>query len=115
MKSIFLFLFAVLFSGLSYPYAQKTSVKPRLLKKTDVMVYEFWYNKKNIYVQNPVRAKGVGFCLTKIKVNGAEITVESSSAMEIALNEMNFAERQKIKIEIFHYKGCTPKILNPQK
>ncbi len=70
------------------------------------------YQQKNLYVQN-YYSGGVGFCAIEVKVNGNITTDEiNSSAFEIDLSSLNLKYGEKILVEIYHKKDCTPKILN---
>lgn len=76
------------------------------------LVIDGIYQQKNLYVQN-YYSGSVGFCAIEVKVNGNITTDEiNSSAFEIDLSSMNLKYGDKIFVEIYHKKDCTPKILN---
>ncbi|HPQ08028.1 MAG TPA: hypothetical protein PK995_02250 [Bacteroidia bacterium] len=76
------------------------------------LVIDGVYQNKNLYVHNYFSGS-VGFCAIEVKVNGNITTDEiNSSAFEIDLSSLNLKYGEKIFIEIYHKKDCTPKILN---
>ncbi len=76
------------------------------------LVIDGVYQLKNLYVQN-YYSGSVGFCAVEVKVNGNITTDEiNSSAFEIDLTALNLNYGEKILVEIYHKKDCTPKILN---
>ncbi|MEW6772756.1 MAG: hypothetical protein AB1304_02010 [Bacteroidota bacterium] len=76
------------------------------------LVIDGVYQQKNLYVQN-YYSGSVGFCAIEVKVNGNITTDEiNSSAFEIDLSALNLKYGDKILVEIYHKKDCTPKILN---
>ncbi len=71
------------------------------------------YQGENLYVQNPFGPDGVGFCVTKVLVNGqATSDAINSSAFEVDLEVFNFKFGDSLNIDIHHKKGCKPIILN---
>ncbi len=83
--------------------------------KKDTIVLEGEYSGKNLFVQNPYAANGVGFCVSEVYVNGKMTSDEiNSENFEIDLTAMALKEGDKVKIEINHLKDCAPKILNPE-
>lgn len=76
------------------------------------LVIDGVYQQKNLYVQN-YYSGSAGFCAIEVKVNGNITTDEiNSSAFEIDLSSLNLKYGEKILVEIYHKKDCTPKILN---
>lgn len=97
-------LFAALFC-LSFVYGQGGS---------NSIILQGHYQGKNIYVQNPFGSSGVGFCVTKVTVNGDVTTDEiASSAFEIDFSNFQLAVGDPVEVEIFHKLDCTPKVINP--
>lgn len=79
------------------------------------LVLEGNYQGKNLYVQNPFAAGGVGFCTIKVMVNDNITTDQwNSSAFEIDLSLHNLNVGDAVVIKIEHKEGCTPKVLNPE-
>lgn len=73
------------------------------------------YNGNNLFVKNPPGADGFGFCVNEIIVNGNRTSDEiMSENIEIDLKASGVREGHEITIEIKHYPGCEPTILNPQ-
>jgi hypothetical protein len=67
----------------------------------------------NLYIMNPFATSGVGFCITKITVNGkAALDDTNRSSIELNLSVYQLVKGDKISIVITHKEGCTPKILN---
>jgi hypothetical protein len=79
------------------------------------IILEGNYQGKNLYVQNPFAGSGVGFCVSKVEVNGQVTTDEvNSSAFEIDFNNYQFKIGDKISVKITHKDDCKPKVLNPE-
>ncbi len=80
-----------------------------------VIVIEGHYQGRDIYVQNPFSASGVGFCVYEVRVNGEATSDEINSsafAVDLALHNLNIGDQ--INIQIAHKKGCDPIIINPE-
>ena len=80
-----------------------------------VIVIEGHYQGRDIYVQNPFSASGVGFCVYEVRVNDIATTDEINSsafAVDLAMQNLNIGD--KINIEIAHKDGCDPIIINPE-
>ena len=73
------------------------------------------FQGRSIYVQNPFGSSGVGFCVTKVTVNGGVTTDEiASSAFEIDFANFQLKVGDPLEVEIFHKLDCSPKVINPQ-
>ncbi len=71
------------------------------------------YQGENLDILNPFGPNGIGFCVTKVTVNGVETEdAINSSAFEIDLEPYGFKFRDSINIVITHQKGCKPTVLN---
>ncbi len=80
-----------------------------------VIILEGNYQGKNLYVQNPFGAGGVGFCVTEVLVNGNITTDEiNSSAFEVDFKPHKLNIGEKVEIKIKHKEDCKPKVLNPE-
>lgn len=102
VKYIIPFICALLFWGVSVSYA-------------GVIVLDGNYQGKNLYVQNPFRSVGVGFCAYEVTVNGQVTTDEvNSSAFEIDFKNLGLKVGDKVLVKIEHQDDCTPKVLNPE-
>jgi hypothetical protein len=79
-----------------------------------IIILEGKYQNKNIYVSNAFGSEGYGYCTYEIRVNGDLITGGiNSSAFEIDLNNFKLELGDAVIIEIFHKRGCKPKVINP--
>jgi hypothetical protein len=103
VRHLIAFFWAFIVSGISFSYA-------------GVIVLEGNYQGKNLYVQNPFRSVGVGFCAYEVTVNGTVTTDEvNSSAFEIDFkNVQGLKVGDKVVVKIEHQDDCTPKVLNPE-
>lgn len=102
IKNIYLAIFSIMFLG-------------GLFAQQAPLVVSGSYQGKNIFVKNPYRNEKVGFCVSKVTVNGEVTTDEINSAsFEIDLSLHQFLLGEKIEVKIFHSKGCLPKVVNPQ-
>lgn len=73
------------------------------------------YNGNNLYVKNPSGPDGLGFCVNEVLINGDRTSDEiTSEHIEIDLKASGVREGHEITVEIKHYKGCEPTILNPE-
>ncbi|MBQ1883737.1 MAG: hypothetical protein II165_01845 [Bacteroidales bacterium] len=67
----------------------------------------------NLYIMNPFATTGVGFCITKITVNGkAALDDTNRSSIELNLSLYQLKKGEQITVIIQHKDGCTPKVLN---
>lgn len=79
------------------------------------IILEGNYQGKSLYVQNPFAGSGVGFCATKVEVNGQVTTDEiNSSAFEIDFTNYQLKIGDKVTVIIEHKDDCKPKVLNPE-
>lgn len=73
------------------------------------------YNGNNLFVKNSMGPDGLGFCVNEILINGDRTSDEiASENIEIDLKASGVREGHEITIEIRHYKGCEPKVLNAE-
>lgn len=79
------------------------------------IVLEGHYYGKNVYVQNPMRSSGEGFCVYDVVINGSVSTKlwGESSAFEINLAKYGLQVGDPVVIVIEHHTDCLPKVLNP--
>jgi hypothetical protein len=79
------------------------------------IILEGYYNGNNLFVKNPNGPDGFGYCVNEVLINGNRTSDEIiSETIEIDLKASGVREGSEIKIEIKHYKGCEPKVLNPE-
>ncbi len=84
-------------------------------QSSTILIVEGNYQGKNLFVQNPFRSGGVGFCTIKVLVNDNTTTDEfSSSAFEIDLSLHKLAIGDPVVVKIEHSLDCTPKVLNAE-
>jgi hypothetical protein len=73
------------------------------------------YNGNNLFVKNAIGPDGLGFCVNEILINGNRTSDEiTSENIEIDLKASGVHEGHEITIEIKHYQGCEPRVLNPE-
>lgn len=73
------------------------------------------YQGENLYVKNPYKSSGVGFCAYEVRVNGDLVTDEvNQSAFEINLRKFDLVLGTALKVEIFYEDDCEPKVINPE-
>ena len=86
-----------------------------MFAQAGIIVLEGHYQGKNVFIQNPYSAAGVGFCTYEVTVNDDISTDEiNSSAFEIDLTAFNLKISDPVVIKIKHKDGCAPKVLNPE-
>lgn len=85
------------------------------LAQGGIIILEGNYQGKNLYVNNPFGAGGVGFCVTEVLVNGNITTDEvNQSSFEIDFKPHKLNIGEKVEIKIKHKEDCKPKVLNPE-
>lgn len=90
--------------------------KEATVKSTETsIVLEGYYNGNNLFVKNPSSEDGLGHCVNEVLINGNRTTDEiNSETIELDLKASGVREGKEIIIEIKHYKGCEPIVLNPE-
>src|SRR5690606_17298137 len=79
------------------------------------LVFEGHYQGKNIFVQNPFKPDGVGFCTDRVLVNGNVTSDQiNSSAYEIDFTKLSLKVGDAVSVVIEHGNDCTPKVLNAE-
>jgi hypothetical protein len=99
MKKI-LFIFLVCF-GFITSHAQSAIIN-----------IEGQYQGKNVFIVNPFRESGIGFCVDSIWVNGRLTAFENASAFEIQLNKLSLGIGDSVSVRIKHFNNCEPGIIN---
>jgi hypothetical protein len=80
--------------------------------QTDTLIAKGTYKGKDLYMQNPNKAKGSGFCVQKVIVNKKEQKINiNSSAFEIPFDSTKFHLGDPIEVMVIHAEGCKPKLL----
>jgi hypothetical protein len=112
MRPVFILL-AIFANSILANAQQKDSLRIDSLQG-GVILLEGNYQGKNLYIQNPFAGHGMGFCVTKVFVNGIETKDEiESSAFEIDLSVYGLKVGDKITVKILHKADCKPRVLNP--
>lgn len=109
LKSAFLFFVCMQLSC--------SDKKPVITSSTGTsVIIKGRYNGNNIYVKNPVSPEGLGYCINEVLINGNRTSDEilNEETFEVDLKASGIREGNDITIEIRHYKGCEPKVLNPE-
>lgn len=79
------------------------------------LVFEGHYQGKNIFVQNPFKDGGVGFCTDRVLVNDNVTSDQiNSSAYEIDFTKLGLKLGDPVTVVIEHGGDCTPKVLNAE-
>ncbi len=77
-------------------------------------ILEGIYQGKNIFVQNPVKDSGAGFCVDSVSVNGVVQKEKiQSSAFEIDFPSFKLKPGDTMEVVLYHSGNCKPKVLNP--
>lgn len=80
-----------------------------------VIVLEGNYMGKNIYVKNPNRGAGVGYCVSEVTINGRLSPDEvNQTAFEIDFGNFDLKIGDKVIINIKHGDDCKPEVINPE-
>jgi hypothetical protein len=73
------------------------------------------YEGMNIFVSNPIKADGYGYCVDRVLVNGNILPASiQSDYFEINLKLFNLKKGEEVFIELEHGEGCTPSFVNPE-
>lgn len=73
------------------------------------------YIGKDVYVQNPFKGSGTGFCVSKVVINDTFVVKDqiTSSAFQISL-EIFEKCKDTVNIKVYHAPDCLPKFLGPE-
>ena len=111
MKNVVLKLVVILILFLQNACTNKTA---KTTSTETSIILEGHYNGNNLYIKNASGPGGLGFCVNEVLINGNRTSDEiSSETFEIDLKASGVREGHEITVEIKHYKGCEPKVLNP--
>jgi hypothetical protein len=73
------------------------------------------YEGMNLFVSNPIKADGYGYCIDKVLVNGNILPASiQSDYFEIDLSIFNLKKGEEIFVELEHGDGCLPSFVNPE-
>lgn len=74
-----------------------------------------YYEGMNLFVSNPVKNDGYGYCINKVLVNGNVLPASiQTDYFEIDLTLFNLKKGDEVFIELEHGEGCTPSFVNPE-
>ena len=74
-----------------------------------------YYEGMNLYVSNPIKSDGYGYCIHKVLVNGNVLPASiQTDYFEIDLSLFNLKKGDEVFIELEHGEGCTPSFVNPE-
>lgn len=74
-----------------------------------------YYEGMNLFVSNPIKSDGYGYCIHKVLVNGNVLPASiQSDYFEIDLSLFNLKKGDEVFIELEHGEGCTPTFVNPE-
>jgi hypothetical protein len=74
-----------------------------------------YFEGMNVFVNNPIKSDGYGYCINKVLVNGNVLPASiQTEHFEIDLSLFNFKKGDEVFIELDHAEGCTPRFVNPE-
>jgi len=73
------------------------------------------YEGMNLFVSNPIKTDGYGYCIDKVLVNGIILPASiQTEYFEIDLGLFQFKKGDDIFIELEHGESCMPTFVNPE-
>ena len=74
-----------------------------------------YYEGMNLFVSNPIKSDGYGYCINKVIVNGNVLPASiQTDHFEIDLSIFNLKKGDEVFIDLEHGEGCTPSFVNPE-
>ena len=74
-----------------------------------------YYEGMNLFVSNPIKNDGYGYCIHKVLVNGNVLPASiQTDYFEIDLTLFSLKKGDEVFIELEHGDGCTPSFVNPE-
>jgi hypothetical protein len=74
-----------------------------------------YYEGMNLFVSNPIKNDGYGYCIHKVLVNGNVLPASiQTDYFEIDLTLFSLKKGDEVFIELEHGEGCTPSFVNPE-
>lgn len=74
-----------------------------------------YYEGMNLFVSNPIKNDGYGYCIHKVLVNGNVLPASiQTDYFEIDLSLFNLKKGEEVFIELEHGEGCLPSFVNPE-
>lgn len=73
------------------------------------------YEGMNLFVSNPIKSDGYGYCTNKVLVNGNILPASiQTQYFEIDLGLFQLKKGEEVFVELEHAEGCSPSIVNPE-
>jgi len=73
------------------------------------------YEGMNLFVSNPIKSDGYGYCIDKVLVNGNILPASiQTEHFEIDLSLFQLKKGDEVFVELEHGEGCTPSFVNPE-
>ena len=73
------------------------------------------YEGMNLFVSNPIKSDGYGYCIDKVLVNGNILPASiQTEHFEIDLRLFQLKKGDEVFVELEHGEGCTPSFVNPE-
>lgn len=74
-----------------------------------------YYQGLNLFISNPIKADGYGYCVQKVLVNGNVLPASiQSDYFEINLALFDLKKGDEIFVELDHGAECLPRFVNPE-
>lgn len=74
-----------------------------------------YYEGMNVFVNNPIKSDGYGYCINKVLVNGNVLPASiQTEHFAIDLSLFNLKKGDEVFVELDHAEGCTPRFVNPE-
>lgn len=74
-----------------------------------------YYEGMNLFVSNPLKSDGYGYCINKVLVNGNVLPASiQTDHFEIDLQLFNLKKGDEVFVELDHGDGCSPRFVNPE-
>ena len=73
------------------------------------------YEGMNLFVSNPIKGDGYGYCIDKVLVNGNILPASiQTEYFEVDLSLFNLKKGDEVFVELEHGEGCVPSFVNPE-
>ena len=74
-----------------------------------------YYQGLNLFISNPIKSDGYGYCVQKVLVNGNVLPASiQSDYFEINLSLFDLKKGDEIFVELDHGAECLPRFVNPE-
>lgn len=86
-----------------------------VLGYSQILSVSGYYEGMNLFVSNPIKNDGYGYCIHKVLVNGNVLPASiQTDYFEIDLTLFNLKKGDEVFIELEHGEGCSPTFVNPE-